>query len=335
MPGYCKPKESPIRRRAGFTLIELLVVIAIIAILAAILFPVFARARENARRSSCQSNLKQLGLSFIQYAQDFDERLPQIAWAPGVQYYAYGTAPAGVTKPVGKAYFDWYTAGNAWTWVDTVTPYVKSDQLFTCPSDPKPNYSQDATTTLGGVSYGMNGAMNGYCWNCDGSVKYYDIGSYAQRTWANPGNPPSYLPGGQHLTKISSPALKMLLADKAKNRSYDVGIELCPQLSTDTNGGNNPWATPGAVATEDISDPSTAFGSSVQTATYGCKGAYSVTGCSGRHFGGANVCFVDGHVKFLMAKTPGFFFYDIGTPSTTAGYSKECINLWCPYKDMP
>src|SRR5438105_732485 len=62
--------------RNGFTLIELLVVIAIIAILAAILFPVFARARDNARRSACQSNLKQIGLGVLQYVQDYDERLP-------------------------------------------------------------------------------------------------------------------------------------------------------------------------------------------------------------------------------------------------------------------
>jgi prepilin-type N-terminal cleavage/methylation domain-containing protein len=76
----CKNQERrPSRpRKTGFTLIELLVVIAIIAILAAILFPVFARARENARRTSCQSNLKQIGLAIAQYTQDYDEKLPMV-----------------------------------------------------------------------------------------------------------------------------------------------------------------------------------------------------------------------------------------------------------------
>jgi prepilin-type N-terminal cleavage/methylation domain-containing protein len=74
-PGSASARNSNMVRRA-FTLIELLVVIAIIALLAAILFPVFARARENARRASCQSNMKQIGLGILQYAQDNDERLP-------------------------------------------------------------------------------------------------------------------------------------------------------------------------------------------------------------------------------------------------------------------
>src|SRR5471030_86040 len=71
-----RAKATPECGRRGFTLIELLVVIAIIAILASILFPVFARARENARRASCMSNLKQLGLGYLQYAQDYDESFP-------------------------------------------------------------------------------------------------------------------------------------------------------------------------------------------------------------------------------------------------------------------
>lgn len=98
-------------RRHGFTLIELLVVIAIIAILAAILFPVFAKAREKARASSCLSNTKQLGLGVMAYTQDYDEVLP-------MRYYNNGV---GVQ------------------WWNAIYPYVKNTQLFYCPSTK--NYS--------------------------------------------------------------------------------------------------------------------------------------------------------------------------------------------------
>ena len=108
--------------RRGFTLIELLVVIAIIAILAAILFPVFARAREKARQTSCLSNVKQLSLSVSMYTQDYDETLVPSRGKPGGRWVVWTT----------------YTA-----------PYRKNDQLLTCPSS-KGRYG------WGRVDYGLN-----------------------------------------------------------------------------------------------------------------------------------------------------------------------------------
>ena len=109
--------------RPAFTLVELLVVIAIIAILAAILFPVFARARENARRSSCQSNLKQMGLGVMQYTQDYDEKYPLRRFQP------FGTGAAYSSSDGAAFDFD----QNSWRSV--VQPYIKSTQLFACPSN--------------------------------------------------------------------------------------------------------------------------------------------------------------------------------------------------------
>ncbi len=109
--------------KRGFTLIELLVVIAIIAILAAILFPVFARARENARKANCLSNLKQLTLSELQYAQDYDEKFGLSCCVINIS----GARSGYVAKSI-------YDGGTIPFWHDTLEPYVKSTGSFKCPS---------------------------------------------------------------------------------------------------------------------------------------------------------------------------------------------------------
>ena len=131
------------RKRSGFTLIELLIVIAIIANLAAILFPVFAKARESARRTKCTANLKQLQLGFSLYVSDYD-----------------GVSPPANDKANHQAeyerccYFaeDWMASPN---WASTILPYTKSHQIYECPSTLK--WSQYADTSKPPISYIANG----------------------------------------------------------------------------------------------------------------------------------------------------------------------------------
>jgi prepilin-type N-terminal cleavage/methylation domain-containing protein/prepilin-type processing-associated H-X9-DG protein len=130
-----------LRVNPGFTLIELLVVIAIIALLAAILFPVFARARENARKSSCQNNIKQIGLGFAQYAQDYDEQFP----------ISRMLGPSGV----GQMFGPWADTNTAWS--EAIYPFVKNTQIFKCPSAP-------AAPTPPANDFNQNGAVN-YTYN--------------------------------------------------------------------------------------------------------------------------------------------------------------------------
>lgn len=135
--------------RKGFTLIELLVVIAIIAILAAILFPVFAQAREKARQSSCVSNVKQISLGIGMYVQDYDERFPYLIWNNN------------------------NTLG--FHWKDLTAPYIKNDQVWECPD------GNDTLGWLGGWNE-VNGYKNRYChytWNESAawSVKLAECGN--------------------------------------------------------------------------------------------------------------------------------------------------------------
>jgi prepilin-type N-terminal cleavage/methylation domain-containing protein len=100
--------------RSGFTLIELLVVIAIIAIIAALLFPVFAQARERARMTACVSNMRQIGMALMQYVQDYDETFPYL------RFHGVGAQKSSYT----------------YVWKNAITPYLKNIDVLACPSNP-------------------------------------------------------------------------------------------------------------------------------------------------------------------------------------------------------
>jgi prepilin-type N-terminal cleavage/methylation domain-containing protein/prepilin-type processing-associated H-X9-DG protein len=166
--------------RRGFTLIELLVVIAIIAILAAILFPVFARAREKARQSSCTSNLKQLGTALMMYAQDYDEMLMDTLMG----------------RDTGTDKSRWFA------WNATLMPYVANGQVFVCPSArgwTSPNVA------VGGMIMGGYGAVRevlGYAGGLD----------YRAADWGTDANKdaPGY---GQPIAMMDAPAENIVIID--------------------------------------------------------------------------------------------------------------------------
>lgn len=159
----------------GFTLIELLVVIAIIAILAAILFPVFARARENARRASCQSNLKQIALGVAQYVQDYDERLPMMWMESGI--IAEG-------------------------WQAVTFPYIKSGQIYQCPSVAKNPYANATTHPVLGIRYNQIG----YGWNGFGTTSFNGVGNYIKAGTTSGENP-------IHITNVPKPSETIMAGD--------------------------------------------------------------------------------------------------------------------------
>ena len=228
--------------RRGFTLIELLVVIAIIAILAAILFPVFARAREKARQTSCLSNLKQIGLGCMMYTQDYDETYP-----PGL----VGSPGAGQGPVTQSPYFT-----DNKTTADITYPYVKNVQIYRCPSSP-------STSGYSG-NYGFNRRI------CP------DTRSETVRKMA----------------EVHSPAEKIMCLDAGPYMGAEYYL---------TSPTGSFWYYPGTAMGRDPASlspyPLTDFGASDFV--------------NGRHNGGLNIAFADGHAKWVSGSTlygnPGWF----------------------------
>jgi prepilin-type N-terminal cleavage/methylation domain-containing protein/prepilin-type processing-associated H-X9-DG protein len=176
-------------KRKAFTLIELLVVIAIIAILAAILFPVFAQAREKARGISCLSNLKQSGLAYEMYTQDYDE-----------------------TTPLQKS-----NDPNGGYWFNLIQPYVKNWQLFLCPD-------RAITTTSTGINFpaALGGRLQGYGYN-DGWVSDSCYGLTCQV--ADPNKPGKTIRPGRSIASIVTPADCVAFGDTYDTPGYSVGMD--------------------------------------------------------------------------------------------------------------
>jgi prepilin-type N-terminal cleavage/methylation domain-containing protein/prepilin-type processing-associated H-X9-DG protein len=227
-------------RRHGFTLIELLVVIAIIAILAAILFPVFARAREKAKAASCLSNLKQLDLAYMMYVGDYDEMFPP------------------------SSYND--TAFCTW---DRLAPYIKNAGVWACPSKiglggtgairvlPPPYPPNDGggqwSTSIDHVGYSANGIIQGQGW------------------WSN-GIPYT-------LAQVDRPAECFVLADGVRSGAMCPWDPMWAQIAYAGACGWTICCHEGANACQ---HPSAEYG---------------------RHTGGSNVAFADGHVKFMNGES--------------------------------
>ncbi len=250
--------------KGGFTLIELLVVIAIIAILAAILFPVFGRARENARRSSCQSNLKQIGLGILQYTQDYDERFPQTVQDPG-QYQG---------------------------WVQLVTPYIKSYQLFQCSSEP---------TTGATFTDSTHGYYEGYVppsgINTRNQTDYF----YNKFAGAAAGGYAT----GSTITQVNNPAVSILSGDADPNTS-DSGMQGFSDMPRYHAAGEQGDLCAGIL------------GAASQTSgNCSDRAALHRRTAAIRHLEGANYLFADGHVKFQKPSQ----LYGSLTPFSTSGGS--------------
>lgn len=260
-------------RKQGFTLIELLVVIAIIAILAAILFPVFAQAREQARKISCLSNERQMGLGCLMYSQDYDE----------VMIMGWNGAAPGVLRDNGSVYRNW----NPWT--KSVQPYIKNLDVLLCPDNPWNAFIQGANSAARKQIYCPYGYNYGYLADFKGS---------------DPNGNGNYLWSPISQAGINRSASTVMIVDGMGPDWADAGHGF---VYTQPIG---PVVEPPDAFISDHVFFGSGWGNQTDYTQFYDYPGYG--GVSWRHSGssfvlnqlpsgGTNVCFTDGHCKFFKA----------------------------------
>lgn len=276
------------RNKKGFTLIELLVVIAIIAILAAILFPVFSKAREKARQASCLSNIKQQALGVTMYMEDYDEYFPP--------KYMQGL-------PGGKNGDD-----ISW-WSDLIQPYLANYQIMACPSFTSPYGANGVATTFNNGYTASAYVFSGYY------SKGYPAGSFSAES------------------SVVNPSNCYMIFDGA---GPFMGEFYCMNPEINTNMAEPVYMyLPGSYAlamAAGYTNPT----SIAQLLASPCANDFK----NGRHNGGINMAFVDGHAKWLPTAAPFsasvqltknyFAYYAKGLP-----YPTGLNNPWCPNGNNP
>lgn len=256
------------KKNKGFTLIELLVVIAIIAILAAILFPVFAKAREKARQTACLSNMKQIGLGLMSYITDYDETYPLS------YYYPFGTSGS-------SGYFHW-SAG--------IAPYVKSDQIWICNSDPNKGVKPTNTFDLQvpSISYCSNELLMG---RPKANFRVVSAGAIEDASSliavAEMTNYPFAMGGSSSASGGNG---------NKSHRPANVLTASCSNLD-----GSNP--TPLVQASEAECNDALSWAATLSAATNDESYSHVRYLQPDRHNGGANYAFADGHAKWLRLGT--------------------------------
>lgn len=284
------------RGREAFTLIELLIVIAIICIIAAILFPAFASAREKARSSACMSNMSQLGKAFMQYTQDYDECYP---------YGVLDVNTASVYNPPNSLQGA-FLGGTGWAGI--LYPYVKATGTFTCPDDPTPLSSKASSVNATEVSYAFNSNIGGSSrhrvYSPSSTVLLAEVqGAQVQITDTTEGT--------AGYTKVPTTDMLSPTTDGYYTTSTCTNTRTCfaPTGATGSTTITEITAAPASSTTY-------VFDANVKIAagyigfvapTYGhpawpptVSGQTGYTGLQGRHTGGGNYLCADGHAKWLL-----------------------------------